>query len=68
MGLVMSLRGELVELLNVSDSAFVKLRQEGVVFQCLYYWLISAVHHLHYQCTIFCITCLNLDESFSLVI
>ena len=43
-----SLRGELVELLDVSDSQFVRFRWKVVVFHCSYSWLISAVHHLHY--------------------
>ena len=46
--LAVSLRGELVMLLNVSDSELARFRQKVVVFHCSYYWLISAVHHLHY--------------------
>ena len=46
--LVISLCGELAVLLDVSDSEFAKFRGKVVVSPCSYYWLISAVYHLHY--------------------
>ena len=40
LGLVISFGGELVALLDVPDSTFVKFRRKVVVFHCSYYWLI----------------------------
>ena len=48
LALAVSLRGELVMPLIVSDPEFSRFSQKVVVFHCSYYWLISAVHHLHY--------------------
>ena len=44
--LLISIRGGLIVLLDVSDSEFVKFCRKAVVFHCSYYCRISTVHQL----------------------